>query len=45
VFCDIKPENFLIFRDLKIKLGDFGISIKLPDNANDDTEVGLKGLT
>lgn len=28
-YGDMKPENLLIFRDYKVKLGDFGISIKI----------------
>jgi serine/threonine protein kinase len=44
-FGDMKPENLLVFRDYKVKLGDFGVSIKLPDDIKDTTEVNLKGLT
>ena len=35
-YGDMKPENLLIFKDYKVKLGDFGVLIKLPDNATDD---------
>ena len=31
-FGDMKPENLLIFRDLSVKLGDFGVSIKYSQN-------------
>ena len=35
-YGDMKPKNLLVFRDLTVKLGDFGISIKLPYEAGDD---------
>ena len=41
----MKPANLLIFRDFKVKLGDFGISIKIPTNEPYDTKVSLKGYT
>lgn len=42
----MKPENLLIFRDLSVKIGDFGISMKLPDNSPLTTMVSdLKGFT
>lgn len=44
-FGDMKPENLLVFRNYKVKLGDFGVSIKLPDNVKEDTEIYMKGLT
>lgn len=44
-FGDMKPENLLVFRDYKVKLGDFGVSIKFPDTMNKDYEIFLKGLT
>jgi serine/threonine protein kinase len=44
-FGDMKPENLLVFRDYKVKLGDFGVSMKLPDDTKEDTEFILKGLT
>ena len=28
-YGDIKPENLLIFRNQEVKIGDFGISIKM----------------
>jgi serine/threonine protein kinase len=34
-FGDMKPDNLLVFRDYKVKLGDLGISIKLPDDCPD----------
>ncbi|CDW81251.1 serine threonine protein kinase [Stylonychia lemnae] len=34
-YGDVKPENFLIFRNQLVKVGDFGISLKLnPKNEN-----------
>ena len=44
-YGDMKPENLLIFRDYKVKLGDFGVSLKLPNNSNFDDKFYLKGLT
>jgi serine/threonine protein kinase len=44
-YGDMKPENLLVFRNYKIKLGDFGISIKLPDNIKATDSFVLKGLT
>ena len=41
----MKPQNLLVFRDLTVKLGDFGISIKLPDNTKDDDLFDLRGMT
>lgn len=43
-FGDMKPENLLVFKNYKVKLGDFGVSIKLPDGCGDDYLVDLKGL-
>ena len=28
-YGDMKPQNILIFKDYSVKLGDFGVSIKL----------------
>lgn len=44
-YGDMKPENLLVFRDLRVKLGDLGVSIKLPGDATDTTVTYLKGLT
>ena len=42
----MKPENLLIFKNFNVKLGDFGISIKLPDNSYPDLEIPMiKGYT
>jgi hypothetical protein len=44
----MKEANLLIFRDFSIKLGDFGISIKmkeLPLQEGDTDEYDIKGLT
>ena len=27
-YGDMKPENVLIFKDYKVKIGDFGVSMK-----------------
>ncbi len=35
-FGDMKPDNLLIFRDMSVKLGDFGIYVKLPDGESMD---------
>ena len=40
----MKPENLLLFRDYKVKLGDFGVSLKLPDS-NPESVTQLVGLT
>lgn len=44
-FGDMKPENLLVFRDYKVKLGDFGVSLKLPDTCTDKTELYMRGGT
>ena len=44
-YGDMKPENILVFKDYKIKIGDFGCSIKFPKNSKDDTTFYLSGLT
>ena len=31
-FGDMKPENLLIFKNYKVKLGDLGVSLKIPNN-------------
>lgn len=37
---DLKPSNLLISRDRSIKISDFGVSLILENNANDDKELG-----
>lgn len=37
---DLKPLNLLISRDRSIKISDFGVSLILENNANDDRELG-----
>ena len=44
-YGDMKPQNLLIFRDMSVKLGDFGISIKLSEEAADEEEYEIKGVT
>lgn len=39
-YGDMKPENVLIFRNYKVKVGDFGISFKMEERSN-----YLKGIT
>lgn len=43
-YCDMKPANLLIFRDYAVKIGDFGVSIKLSEELCGDSYY-LKGLT
>ena len=38
----MKPENLLVFRNYKVKLGDFGVSMKLDPS---EESYYLKGLT
>ena len=33
VYSDMKPQNLLIMRNMKVKIGDFGVSILL-DRSN-----------
>lgn len=44
-YGDMKPENLLVFRNLKVKLGDLGVSVKIPEVITDQTEIYLKGMT
>lgn len=37
---DLKPSNLLIDSDKNIKISDFGVSLILENNANDDKELG-----
>ena len=41
----MKPENILIFKDYKVKLGDFGCAIKFSSDSTDSTMSGIRGLT
>lgn len=41
----MKPQNLIIFKDFKIKIGDFGCSINFTDNSTDETKVYLRGVT
>ena len=41
----MKGDNLLVFRNQMIKLGDLGISVKLPSDATPDTEIEIKGAT
>src|SRR5579875_3306431 len=42
-FGDMKPENLLLFKDYRIKLGDLGVSMKIPDHFTQDSTIYLKG--
>ena len=45
-YGDCKEANFLVFRDYKVKLGDFGVSFHIPsDTPPDEKDLQLKGLT
>eukprot|EP00347_Sterkiella_histriomuscorum_P008087 403346420 len=46
-YGDMKPANILVFRDQRLKLGDFGISIKLDSNPKDldSKKYQLRGMT
>lgn len=44
-YGDMKPENLLIFRDYRVKIGDFGVTMKLNDNSSWDSLHTIKGLT
>lgn len=39
----MKPENLLVFMDYAVKLGDFGVVIKMPKD--DKSETYVKGCT
>ena len=41
----MKPENVLIFKDYKVKIGDFGVSMKFSKDSTDETTAYLSGLT
>mmetsp|Transcript_27253 Transcript_27253/g.26299 ORF Transcript_27253/g.26299 Transcript_27253/m.26299 type:complete len:80 (+) Transcript_27253:362-601(+) len=45
-YGDMKEANVLVFRDYLLKLGDFGVSIRLDPEADPEDEIyQLKGLT
>ena len=44
-YGDMKPANVLVFRDYSVKLGDFGISIKLSEDPNYAKKYRIKGIT
>ena len=44
-YGDLKPHNLLVFRDMSVKFGDFGISVKIPDNADNSYKDYIKGIT
>jgi hypothetical protein len=44
----MKEANLLIFRDYQVKIGDFGVSIKMKDlplKEDESDEYEIKGLT
>ena len=41
----MKPENLLIFKDYKVKIGDFGVSMKFANDSTDDSLAYVRGLT
>jgi hypothetical protein len=44
----MKEANLLVFRDYQVKIGDFGVSIKmkeLPLKEDETDEYEIKGLT
>ncbi|CDW87246.1 serine threonine protein kinase-like protein [Stylonychia lemnae] len=45
-YGDMKPQNLLVFRDQRLKVGDLGISIKAEPGKSDDAKLyRLKGVT
>mmetsp|Transcript_22073 Transcript_22073/g.21259 ORF Transcript_22073/g.21259 Transcript_22073/m.21259 type:complete len:230 (+) Transcript_22073:379-1068(+) len=45
-YGDMKEANLLVFRDYSVKLGDFGISLKLDENEDPGEDLyDLKGVT
>ena len=42
-YGDMKPQNILVFKDYKLKIGDFGTAMKLKEG--DDGEYYVGGLT
>ena len=41
----MKLQNLLIFKDYKVKIGDFGCSIKMSEKEDGDMKYDIKGLT
>jgi serine/threonine protein kinase len=46
-YGDMKEANLLIFRDFSVKIGDFGVCIKMKENLKEEEldEYSIKGLT
>jgi serine/threonine protein kinase len=45
-FGGMKPQNLLVFRDYSVKIGDFGVSMKIPNSSPmDEPLYDVKGLT
>ena len=44
VYSDMKPQNLLIMRNMKVKIGDFGVSI-LMNRDRPTMRYAFKGLT
>lgn len=41
----MKPQNLLIFKDYKVKIGDFGCSLKFADDSTEETTAYIRGVT
>ena len=41
----MKPQNLLIFKDYKIKLGDFGCCLKFDDDSTNSSTAQVRGVT
>lgn len=44
-YGDMKPQNILIFKDYKVKFGDFGCAIKFSNDSSYDTKTFIRGVT